>query len=100
MLTGRSGWQTGAALLAIAAALAGTLGLLLGSRSWQTYAALFVGVILLFGWVDRVRERVRAHRVAAPRSRAQKKFKVISGGRGGNGIDRGDDPTNDQKYVM
>jgi len=98
MLTGRSGWQTGAVLLATAAALAGGLGLLLGSRSWQTYAALFVGVILLFGWVDRVRDRV--HRSDMPRRRAQKRFKVISGGRGGNGIDSGDDPTNDQKYVM
>jgi hypothetical protein len=100
MLTARAGWQTGAALLTTAAALAGGLGLLLGSRSWQTYAALFVGVILLFGWVDRVRDRFRIHRLDAPRRRAQKKFKVISGGRGGNGIDSGDDPTNDQKYVM
>jgi hypothetical protein len=92
-LDDRSPWAPGALVLGSAVGAAVVIGLLLGSRSWATYVGLSLGVLLLFGWV----ERLRLHRPPTP-PRRRTHLKVIQGGRQYDLAE--DSSTDDQKYVM
>jgi hypothetical protein len=80
-------------VLASAVGLAALVGVLLGSRSWTTYIGLFLGFLLLYGWVERIRLE---HPTPPPRRKTH--LKVIQGGRKYDLAD--DSSTDDQKYVM
>jgi len=86
-------WRPGALLLGAAAGLAALTGLLVGAHSAHTYVGLWLGFLLLFGWV----ERVRAQRPSPP-PRRKTHLKLIQGGRPYDLAD--DSSTDDQKYVM
>jgi hypothetical protein len=98
-------WKAGAKVLFAAAALAALVGFSVGATSFVTYGGVALGVVLLFGWAERVRERSgRSAPVDWTRSRARtrQRLRVIPGGRASRSeYDLEHDPsTDDPKYIM
>jgi hypothetical protein len=81
----RAPWLGGALLLALAAGLVAPLAFTLGVRRWPLLVGLAAGLILLFGGLERLWQRLSLPR----RSRVadRRRFRVVPGGKG-NGHDR------------
>jgi hypothetical protein len=92
----RPSWLGGAAILAGAAVLAATVGLLLGLRSWPWYLGLGAAALLLMGWIER---RWTTRPRPAPPPRARGRLKVIRGGKSDYDLEK-DDSTDTQRWLM
>jgi hypothetical protein len=92
----RTEWLPGVAILGVSVALALLLGSAIEARSWASYAGLALGLVLLFGWLERRRDA----RPTPPPPRSRARPKVLEGGRAVKYDLSKDTSTDDQKYVM
>jgi hypothetical protein len=102
--TRRPPWLAGALVMALALAIVLPVAAYLGVRRWPFYVGVFVGLLLLFGTLER---RWQARPVARrPRPLDRSRFRVVRGGKG-NGhahdVSAKDDPDDEPdkpRWVM
>jgi hypothetical protein len=94
----RTEWLPGVAILVVSVALAALVGSALELRSLASYVGIVIGLVLLFGWLERRRDVRPAAATRPPRPRTR--LRAIEGGLTAKYDLSKDDSTDDQKYVM
>jgi len=100
MMLRRPPWLAGLLLLVLAVALIAPLVAVVGTRRWPFLVGLAAGLLLLFGGLERLFQKwslPRAQRIVKKR-----RFRILSGGKKGNGHtdDSPDDSQDKPRWVM